>query len=212
MQNSDSIIGAFSEAATLGVPHRFTLIRSLDDGTAIPPEALSDDHSLGVYRDVAPRKMREHLDGYERIEISDLLPKSTLEMGATGSRHEWFLEYAPLRGVQFRAEQLQYLEECWAATLSEGSIPLRRCWPSRISCTRCPDQHSSTSTPRFPCHCGFGPTRWVLLRSAYRSPCRRERGIECVQPTSIPSASWSTHDHGLPRLAHTSTWCQALHE
>ena len=123
MQDSDSIIHAFSEAAALVVPHRFTLIRSLGDGTTIPAEALSDDHSLGIYGDVAPRKMREHLDSYERIEISDLCPKSSLEMGATGSRHEWFLEYTPLRGVQFRAEQLQYLEEGWTATLSEVKYP-----------------------------------------------------------------------------------------
>jgi hypothetical protein len=121
--NSDSIISAFSQAAAILLPHRFTLIRALDDGTAIPAEALSDDHSIGIYWDVAPRKMREHVDDYEQIDISCLRPKSTLGMGASGSRHEWFLEYVPMRGVRFRAEQLQYLEEGWTATLAEVKYP-----------------------------------------------------------------------------------------
>ena len=31
------------------VPHRFDVIDRLDDGTVIPIEALSEDHSIGVY-------------------------------------------------------------------------------------------------------------------------------------------------------------------
>src|SRR5262249_13010597 len=42
-------IEAFATEASTVVPHRFTLITALDDGTAIPPEALSEDHSVGLY-------------------------------------------------------------------------------------------------------------------------------------------------------------------
>jgi hypothetical protein len=107
-----------TEASTL-IPHRFTLITALDDGTTIPPEALSEDHSLGLYGAIIPYKMRENLSGYREIEVADLRPQQVLTATATGARLEQFLEYPPLRGVRFRAERLQYLEEGWWATIAQ---------------------------------------------------------------------------------------------
>jgi hypothetical protein len=112
-------IGAFGAEASALVPHRFTLITALDDGTAIPPEALSEDHSVGLYGAVVPRKMRENLGGYREIDVADLVPQQVLTATATGARAEQFLEYVPLRGVRFRAERLQYLEEGWWATVPQ---------------------------------------------------------------------------------------------
>jgi hypothetical protein len=40
-----------------------------------------------------------------------------------GLRADWYLEYVPLRGVRFRAERLQYLEEGWWAVTSEVKYP-----------------------------------------------------------------------------------------
>jgi hypothetical protein len=105
------------------IPHRFEIITRLDDGTAIPPEALSEDHSLGLYGEIVPYKMRENLAGYRQIEIADLVPQQELARSATGMRAGWFLEYPPLRDVRFRAERLQYLEEGWWAVTAEVKYP-----------------------------------------------------------------------------------------
>jgi len=123
LSDPTAIVRTFADAAATLVPHRFDVLETLDDGTRIPVEALSEDHSIGVYADVAPRKMREHVDEYQRIDITFLRPQIRLEVGLAGSSTQWFLEYVPLRGVQFRAEQLQYLEEGWPATLAEVNYP-----------------------------------------------------------------------------------------
>jgi hypothetical protein len=105
------------------VPHLFTLITALDDGTAIPPEALSDDHSIGLYGDVIPYLMRQSLEGYREIEVADLLPQSIVTAGPAGADVRWFLEYPALRGVRFRSERLQYLDEGWWAVTPEVKYP-----------------------------------------------------------------------------------------
>src|SRR5262249_21874747 len=110
-------IEAFATEASTVVPHRFTLITALADGTAIPPEALSEDHSVGLYGAIVPRKMRENLGAYREIDVAELRPQQVLTATATGARVEQLLEYVPLRGVRFRAERLQYLEEGWWATI-----------------------------------------------------------------------------------------------
>lgn len=116
-------IGIFAERAAAVIPHKFEIITSLGDGTAIPPEALSEDHTVGLYGDVVPRKMREDAAAFQEIDIADLLPQVTAEPGPTGLRGEWFLECPGLRNVRFRAEKLQYLEEGWWAVTSEVKYP-----------------------------------------------------------------------------------------
>src|SRR5690348_13632286 len=105
------------------LPHRFEVIRSLEEDLPIPIEALSEDHSLGLYVEVVPYKLRQNLAGYQPVEIADFLPQQSWERIATGIRGEWFLEYPALRGVRFRAERLQYLEEGWWAQTSEVHYP-----------------------------------------------------------------------------------------
>ena len=119
MINERVEIEAFAAEASTLIPHQFDLITALDDGTTIPPEALSEDHSIGVYGVIAPYLMRANLSGYREIEVADLLPQQVLTATATGARMEQFLEYVPLRGVRFRAEQLQYLEDGWSATMPQ---------------------------------------------------------------------------------------------
>jgi hypothetical protein len=123
MDGSATIVRTFTTAAADLTPHRYTIIDALDDGTSIPVEALSEDHSVGVYGEVAPRKMREHADGYVEINLARLRPQTRLERTIAGWTQQSFLEYAPLRGVRFRAEELQYLEEGWDATLAEVKYP-----------------------------------------------------------------------------------------
>ena len=106
------------------VPHRFEVITQLGDGTRIPPEALSEDHTLGLYGEVIPRKMRESVEGYSSVDIGELRPTVSLRQTPTGVVAESLLEYPPLRGVRFRAERLQYLEEGWWATTGEVAWPL----------------------------------------------------------------------------------------
>jgi hypothetical protein len=105
------------------VPHRFDVIDRLDDGTVIPIEALSEDHSIGVYWDVSPRKLREREHEYVRIELHELTPIEVWSPTVAGSCHEWYFEYLPMRGVRFRAEWLQYLEEGWDASLANVTYP-----------------------------------------------------------------------------------------
>ena len=113
----------FIERITPLLPHHFEVIAALDDGTAIPAEALSQDHSLGLYAESIPYKMRQNLAGYQLVEVADFLPRQCCERTATGTRVEWLLEYPPLQGVRFRTERLQYLEEGWWAETAEVCYP-----------------------------------------------------------------------------------------
>jgi hypothetical protein len=105
------------------LPHRFEVITALGDGTPIPAEALSEDHSIGLYRQAIPRKMREAMAGFREIHIGELAPQVSLSETPVGVRAEWYLEYPGLRGVRFRAERLQYLEEGWWGVTSEVKYP-----------------------------------------------------------------------------------------
>jgi hypothetical protein len=105
------------------LPHRFEVITALGDGTPIPAEALSEDHSIGLYRQAIPRKMRDAMAGFRDIQIGELEPQLTMAETPTGLHAEWFLEYPGLRGVRFRAERLQYLEEGWWGVTSEVKYP-----------------------------------------------------------------------------------------
>jgi hypothetical protein len=105
------------------LPHRFDVIDHLDDGTGIPVEALSEDHSIGVYREISPRKLRERQHEYVRIELHELTPIEVSSPTVAGARHEWYLECVPMRGVRFHAEWLQYLEEGWEASLESVTYP-----------------------------------------------------------------------------------------
>jgi len=106
----------FAAEASKLIPHRFEIVTELDDGTRIPAEALSEDHTVGLYVGVVPRKMRENLDGFRSIEVADLVPQGEESEGL-------FLEYAALRDTRFRAERLQYLEEGWWGATSEVKYP-----------------------------------------------------------------------------------------
>jgi hypothetical protein len=123
MRDQAVMIRQFASAAARLVPHRFDVIEALDDGTPIPVEALSEDHTIGIYGAVAPRKMRDHVDGYQEIGLHALRPQARLEHTPSGSRVDLYLEHVPFRGVRFRAEELQYLEEGWWASLPEVKYP-----------------------------------------------------------------------------------------
>jgi hypothetical protein len=116
MSECVSELERFAEEASKLIPHRFEVVTGLDDGTRIPAEALSEDHTVGLYVEVIPRKMRENLDGFRSIEVADLVPQASEAQGL-------FLEYEPLRNTRFRAERLQFLEEGWWAETSEVKYP-----------------------------------------------------------------------------------------
>jgi hypothetical protein len=122
----DDVISVKTLAAAAGnlVSHRFDVIDTLLDGSRIPVEALSEDHSIGIYGAVAPRKMRDHADGYSMVDLAEFRPSRALSDTPFGAAYQELLEYVPLRGVRFRAEELQYLEEGWDATLVEVKYPL----------------------------------------------------------------------------------------
>lgn len=105
------------------IPHRFEVITRLPDGPEIPPEALSEDHSLGLYGEVVPYLMRQAVAGYRAVEVADLSPQVVLQRTPTGIQASWFLECPGLRGVRFRTERLQYLEDGWWATAPEVHYP-----------------------------------------------------------------------------------------
>lgn len=105
------------------LPHRFEVITALADGTPIPAEALSEDHTIGLYRSAIPRKMRESMGGFREVEVADLVPQVALARTPTGAQASVFLEYPGLRDVRFRADRLQYLEEGWWAVTSEVKYP-----------------------------------------------------------------------------------------
>lgn len=117
-------VRALAHGAANLVSHRFDVIDTLLDGSRIPVEALSEDHSVGIYGSVAPRKMRDHVDGYAAVDLAELRPNLELATTPFGAKYQEVLEYVPLRGVRFRAEDLQYIEEGWAATLVEVKYPL----------------------------------------------------------------------------------------
>lgn len=117
-------VKAIAHGAANLVSHRFEVIDTLLDGSRIPVEALSEDHSIGIYGAVAPRKMRDHIGGYTAVDISELRPTRAVTATPFGAEFREHLEYVPLRGVRFRAEQLQYIEDGWDATLEEVKYPL----------------------------------------------------------------------------------------
>lgn len=115
----EAVAGELSTA----LPHTFSIITTLADGSTIPPEALSEDHTIGLYRTAIPRKMRESLAGFREVDIADFLPQQIVEVTRTGSKADWFLEWPSLRNVRFRTERLQYIEEGWWAVTSEVKYP-----------------------------------------------------------------------------------------
>jgi hypothetical protein len=116
-------IRQFATAADNLLPHRFDVLEALPDGPPIPAEALSEDHTIGIYCGTTPRKMRDHKGGYSPVEIADFAVQETVQRTPSGGRLEAYLEYVPLRGVRFRTEELQYLEEGWWASLPEVKYP-----------------------------------------------------------------------------------------
>ena len=123
MDVDQKAIGEFAIAASQLLPHRFDIIDVLADGPSIPMEALSEDHTIGIYGSVAPRKMRDNQHLYSQADIAEFAPQIQLAPHATGVRCDHYLEYVPLRGVRFRVEQLQYLEEGWWSSLPEVKYP-----------------------------------------------------------------------------------------
>ena len=125
MANADAVteIGAVAALLAELLPHAFGIITALGDGTPIPEEALSEDHTIGLYGAVIPRKMRDNLEGFREIEVADLVPQTELARTPTGTRADLYLEFPGLRGVRFRAERLQYLEEGWWAVTREVKYP-----------------------------------------------------------------------------------------
>jgi hypothetical protein len=117
---SDTIaeIRRVAQQAASVLPHTFEIITALD-GEQIPPEALSEDHTIGLYGSIIPRKMRESADGFREVEAADFMPQLAYGPTATGTQAQWFLEYPALRNVRFRAEKLQYLVEGWWAVTAE---------------------------------------------------------------------------------------------
>ncbi|MCJ7752198.1 MAG: hypothetical protein MUQ65_14120 [Armatimonadetes bacterium] len=105
------------------VPHTFEIITALGDGTSIPVEALSDDHTIGLYGAVIPRKMRDSLEGFREVEVADFILQRELAPTPTGARMDLYLEFPGLRDIRFRAERLQYLEEGWWAATREVKYP-----------------------------------------------------------------------------------------
>ena len=89
------------------INHNFDVIEETEPGKPSPIEALSGDHMIGIYFDIIPRKMREKLSGFKKIEIHDLLPQKD------------FLEAEKMRGCRFQAADLQYLETDWTAYTDE---------------------------------------------------------------------------------------------
>ena len=122
MATAAETIRAFADAASAVLPHHFDVITEVG-GTPIPTEALSEDHTLGLYLAAIPRKMRENLEGFREVEVADFVPQVITGVTRTGLHAEWFLEYPGLREVRFRAARLQYLEDDWWGLTSEVKYP-----------------------------------------------------------------------------------------
>jgi hypothetical protein len=125
MAEADAVaeIRAVAALLTEQLPHTFEIITALGDGTPIPGEALSEDHTIGLYGAVVPRKMRESLEGFREVEVSDFVPQRELARTPTGTRADLYLEFPGLRDVRFRADRLQYLDEGWWAVTREVKYP-----------------------------------------------------------------------------------------
>jgi hypothetical protein len=106
------------------LPHRFEKIIALGDGTKIPAEALSEDHTIGIYGQIIPRLMRNCLAEFREVQLSDFLPQSAIVPTSTGYKTDLYLEYPPLRNTQFRTEKLQYIESGWWAITADVKYPL----------------------------------------------------------------------------------------
>lgn len=102
--------------------HKFSVIDEIEPGVKSPIEALSEDHTVGLYLDVVPRKVREQLAGFKEISLGYLRPHTN--ENAEG-QEAIYLEAEELRNCQFRAEWLQYMEEGWWATVDEVEYPAR---------------------------------------------------------------------------------------
>jgi len=107
-----AILEAFGKKVGSAIEQSFDVIDEVQPGVPMLPEALSTDHTVGIYCQAIPLKMREHLDGFERISLEELKPQFD-------GKAAMYLEYEPLQGVQFRAEWLQYIEEGFAAMVDE---------------------------------------------------------------------------------------------
>lgn len=97
------------------IGHWFDIITETEPGVPSPVEALSGDHMVGLYRDIAPRKMREQRTGFVQITPEDLRPKAeNVDGGDT-----LYLEAVSMRKSRFFAADLQYIEENWLAMVDE---------------------------------------------------------------------------------------------
>ena len=95
------------------VGHRFDMIDVINPGgLRIPAEGLAEDHTMGIYCERMPRKMLEASGSFTEIRLAELYPQR-------GGEGVAYLEYAPLRGVEFQAEKLQYLKEGFLARVAE---------------------------------------------------------------------------------------------
>lgn len=112
------IIGDFIDVLGPAIEQEFDIIDEVEPGVPMLPEGLSRAHTAGIYCQAIPLKMREHLDGFEQINICELMPQF---LNGTVA----YLEYVPLRNVKFRAEWLQYIEEGFAATVDEVKYPAK---------------------------------------------------------------------------------------
>ena len=101
------------------IGHEFSVIDEIEPGVKCPLEALSGDHTVGIYLDVIPLKMREHLSGFQEISVADLRPQKSTSDGM----ERLFLEAESMRLSRFRAEWLQYLETGWEAYVDEVKYP-----------------------------------------------------------------------------------------
>ncbi|MCC6446982.1 MAG: hypothetical protein IT210_26455 [Armatimonadetes bacterium] len=108
MSKAVGAIERFARLAEQVLPHRFDIIEQLDDGTRIPSEALSEDHTIGLYYEQIPLKMLDEEEAFIEVGWDDF----ERQTGPDGD----YLEYAPLRHVRFRAEKMQYLTEGWWVT------------------------------------------------------------------------------------------------
>lgn len=102
------------------IGHQFSIIDEIEPGVKVPIEALSGDHTVGLYLDVIPRKMRDQVSGFREITLGDLRPHIS---PGEECRNVAYLEAEGLRSGRFRAEWLQYLEDGWWAYVDEVKYP-----------------------------------------------------------------------------------------
>ena len=112
----EQIIKEFMELLEKAVDKPFEIINEVEPGVKMETEALSSDHTIGIYCKLLPLKVREQLDGFKKIHISELLPI------CNNGSVEYF-ECIKLRKAKFRSEWLQYIEEGFDATVDEVKYP-----------------------------------------------------------------------------------------